>query len=87
MFIHIGSVSYADDKDDEFFAFYFIDNSVVASPDAVGISPLKFFVPLRPGVLFKLVNGFIYFFKFNVREFFIILNCGRGEENFIHSAF
>ena len=33
MFIHIRSVSYADNKDDEFFVFDFIDNSVVARSD------------------------------------------------------
>ena len=33
MFIHIRSVFYADNKDDEFFVFDFIDNSVVARSD------------------------------------------------------
>ena len=33
MFIHIRSMSYADNKDDEFFVFDFIDNSVVARSD------------------------------------------------------
>lgn len=87
MFIHIRSVFYADNKDDEFFVFDFIDNSVVARSDTVGISPLKFFVPLRPGILFKLVNGLVYFFKFTVGDFFVILNCSRREEDFIHAAF
>ncbi len=80
-------MSYADDKYDEFFVFDFVDNSVVACPDPVGVSPLKLFVSLRPGVLFKLVNRSVYFIKLTVRDFFVILNCGRGKENFIHAAF
>ncbi len=72
--INIRSVSDADNKNDKFPVFDFIYYSVVSSSYTVGVSALQFFVTCRAGVLFKLVNGPVYFFNFTVRDSSVVMN-------------